>query len=121
MAHIDGRDPKSFSFENILFEKRGRRATVTIIAIWRVYGTVLQSRPIIFGEDCPISLIDPRGYDVPLGAQGHQDLFRGAPVVESDGSRRVVANDTRDRLEFLDDRALIADPHACDQDYGSDE
>ncbi|MCH8873226.1 hypothetical protein IH824_10745 [candidate division KSB1 bacterium] len=30
MAHIDGRDPKSFNFENILFEKRGRRATVTI-------------------------------------------------------------------------------------------
>ena len=30
MAHIDGRDPKSFSFENILFEKSGRRATVTI-------------------------------------------------------------------------------------------
>ena len=30
MAHIDGRDPKSFSFENILFEKQGRRATVTI-------------------------------------------------------------------------------------------
>lgn len=30
MSHIDGRDPKSFKFENILFEKRGRRATVTI-------------------------------------------------------------------------------------------
>ncbi|MCH8879042.1 MAG: enoyl-CoA hydratase/isomerase family protein [Planctomycetes bacterium] len=30
MAHIDGQDPKSFNFENILFEKKGRRATVTI-------------------------------------------------------------------------------------------
>ncbi len=30
MSHIDGRDPESFNFKNILFEKRGRRATVTI-------------------------------------------------------------------------------------------
>ncbi len=30
MSHIDGQDPKSFNFKNILFEKCGRRATVTI-------------------------------------------------------------------------------------------
>ena len=29
MAELDGKDPKSFDFRNILYEKRGRRATVT--------------------------------------------------------------------------------------------
>ena len=29
MAYIDGRNPKSFDFETILYEKQGRRATVT--------------------------------------------------------------------------------------------
>ena len=30
MPHIDGKDPSSFDFKNILYDKTGRRATVTI-------------------------------------------------------------------------------------------